>query len=30
LQSEGILKIDGRTVIIGNLKALESQTDSPE
>ena len=30
LQSEGILKIDGRTVIICNLKALEAEIDSPE
>jgi CRP-like cAMP-binding protein len=30
LQSEGILKIDGRTVTVFDLKALESQTDSPE
>ena len=28
LQSEGILKIDGRTVIVCNLKALEAETDS--
>ena len=30
LQSQGILKIDGRTVIISNLKALEAETDSAE
>jgi CRP/FNR family transcriptional regulator, cyclic AMP receptor protein len=30
LQSEGILKIDGRTVTVFDLKALESETDSPE
>ncbi len=30
LQSEGILKIDGRTVIVCNLKALEAETDSAE
>jgi CRP/FNR family transcriptional regulator len=30
LQSEGILKINGRTVTISNLKALESQTVSPD
>ena len=30
LQSEGILRIDGRTVTVFDLKALESQTDSPE
>ena len=30
LQAEGMLKIDGRTVTICNLKALESQTDSTE
>ena len=30
LQSEGILKIDGRTVTVFDLKALESQIDSPE
>ncbi len=30
LQAEGILKIDGRTVTISNLKALEAEIDSPE
>ena len=30
LQSEGMLKIDGRTVTIPDLKALESEIDSPE
>jgi hypothetical protein len=25
-----MLQIDGRTVTISNLKALESETDSPE
>jgi len=30
LQAEGILQIDGRTVTIFNLKALEAETDSPE
>lgn len=30
LQAEGILQIDGRTVTISNLKALEAETDSPE
>ena len=30
LQSEGILKIDGRTVIVCNVKALEAETDSAE
>jgi CRP-like cAMP-binding protein len=30
LQAEGILQIDGRTVTIPNLKALEAETDSPE
>ncbi len=29
-QAEGMLQIDGRTVTISNLKALESETDSPE
>jgi CRP/FNR family transcriptional regulator, cyclic AMP receptor protein len=30
LQAEGILKIDGRTVTISNLRALEAEIDSPE
>jgi CRP/FNR family transcriptional regulator, cyclic AMP receptor protein len=30
LQAEGILQIDGRTVTISNLKALEAEADSPE
>jgi CRP/FNR family cyclic AMP-dependent transcriptional regulator len=30
LQSEGILKIDGRTVTVFDLKALEAQVDSTE
>lgn len=30
LQAEGILQIDGRTVTISDLKALEIETDSPE
>ena len=30
LQSEGMLNIDGRTVTICNLKALEGEIDSPE
>jgi CRP/FNR family cyclic AMP-dependent transcriptional regulator len=30
LQAEGILQIDGRTVTISNLKALEAEIDSPE
>lgn len=30
LQAEGILQIEGRTVTISNLKALEAETDSPE
>jgi CRP-like cAMP-binding protein len=30
LQAEGILQIDGRTVTISNLKALEANIDSPE
>lgn len=30
LQAEGILQIDGRTVTISNLKALEAETESPE
>jgi CRP-like cAMP-binding protein len=30
LQTEGMLQIDGRTVTISNLKALEAETDSPE
>ena len=30
LQAEGMLQIDGRTVTISNLKALEAETDSPE
>ncbi|MGC2183277.1 MAG: Crp/Fnr family transcriptional regulator [Terriglobales bacterium] len=30
LQAEGMLKIDGRSVTISNLKALEAETDSPE
>jgi len=30
LQAEGILKIDGRTVVIPNLKTLEAEIDSPE
>jgi CRP-like cAMP-binding protein len=30
LQAEGMLKIDGRTVTISNLKALEAEIDSPE
>jgi len=30
LQTEGILQIDGRTVTISNLKALEAEIDSPE
>ncbi len=30
LQSEGMLKIDGRSVIIQNLKALEAELQSPE
>ena len=30
LQAEGMLKIDGRTVMISNLKALEAEIDSPE
>src|SRR6266516_3099752 len=29
LQAEGMLQIDGRTVTISNLKALENETDSP-
>ena len=28
LQSEGVLKIDGRSVIVVDLKALEAETDS--
>jgi CRP/FNR family transcriptional regulator len=30
LQAKGMLKIDGRTVTISNLKALEAEMDSPE
>jgi CRP/FNR family transcriptional regulator, cyclic AMP receptor protein len=30
LQAEGMLHIDGRTVTISDLKALEAETDSPE
>jgi CRP/FNR family transcriptional regulator len=30
LQAEGMLKIDGRTVTISNLKALEAEIDPPE
>jgi len=30
LQAEGMLQIDGRTVTIANLKALEAEADSPE
>jgi hypothetical protein len=30
LQAEGMLKIDGRTVTIRDLKALEAEIDSPE
>ncbi len=30
LQAEGIFKIDGRSVTISNLKALEAEIDSPE
>jgi CRP-like cAMP-binding protein len=30
LQAEGMLKIDGRTVTISNLKALETEIDFPE
>ena len=30
LQTEGMIKIDGRTVTISNLKALEAEIDSPE
>jgi CRP/FNR family transcriptional regulator len=30
LQAEGMLQIDGRTVTISDLKALEAETDSPE
>jgi CRP/FNR family cyclic AMP-dependent transcriptional regulator len=30
LQAEGVLQIDGRTVMISNLKALEAEIDSPE
>ena len=30
LQAEGMLKVDGRTVTISNLKALEAEMDSPE
>lgn len=30
LQAEGILRIDGRTVTISNLQALEAEIDSPE
>jgi len=30
LQAEGMLKIDGRSVTISDLKALEAETDSPE
>jgi len=30
LQAEGMLKIDGRTVTISNLRALEAEIDSPE
>jgi CRP/FNR family transcriptional regulator len=30
LQSEGMLKIDGRTVTVCDLKALEGEIDSPE
>src|SRR5271157_42772 len=30
LQAEGILQIDGRTVRISNLQALEAEIDSPE
>jgi CRP/FNR family cyclic AMP-dependent transcriptional regulator len=30
LQSEGMLKIDGRTITICDLKALEGEVDSPE
>ena len=29
LQAEGMLKIDGRTVTVFSLKALEAETDSP-
>jgi len=29
-QAEGLLQIDGRTVTISNLKALEAETESPE
>jgi CRP/FNR family transcriptional regulator, cyclic AMP receptor protein len=30
LQAEGMLKIDGRTITVSNLKALEAEIDSPE
>lgn len=30
LQAEGIVKIDGRTVTVGDLKALEQEIESPE
>jgi CRP/FNR family transcriptional regulator len=30
LQAEGMLKIDGRNIIISDLKALEGENDSPE
>jgi len=30
LQAEGMLKIDGRNILIINLKALEAENDSPE
>ena len=30
LQAEGMLKIDGRNIIISNMKALENENDSPE
>ncbi len=30
LQAEGMLQIEGRTVTISNLKALEAEIDSPE
>jgi CRP-like cAMP-binding protein len=30
LKAEGMLQIDGQTVTISNLKALEAEIDSPE
>ena len=30
LQAEGVVKIDGRDILITNLKALEPENESPE